>query len=258
MILSAEYPQDIELSGVKYVLDKIDKTHYSFTKEDGVVYTCTIKVLSGNPQTEADISCDCTGWKYRGKCKHQEHLVSFMVPAPKKRFSASSVEKLIEEIRKSVLSGIEFEVAGSYRRGRKDQKDLDILVKGDHFSEVYKRLEEAFPTGGSAREGDKVRPAGTGGSGTGAILRWYVPINEIEEIELDFHFVKKIEEWDPKLLFFTGPKELNIYMRGKARQMGMALSDRGLFDRETGGLITVGEKEIFDKLDIKYIPPEKR
>jgi DNA polymerase (family 10) len=116
-----------------------------------------------------------------------------------------------------------------------------------------------YPGGDEARPGDRVRPAGSGGGGTGTILRWYVPIGtEGDEIELDFHFVHDVSMYGAKLLFFTGSKNFNIMMRGKAKGMGMALSDRGLFDRETKELITADEREIFEKIGIPWVPPNKR
>jgi DNA polymerase (family 10) len=66
------------------------------------------------------------------------------------------------------------------------------------------------------------------------------------------------------LLYFTGSKEHNIVMRQRAIQRGLRLNEYGLFrsDVETRDpklLVACStEEEVFQKLDLTYIPPELR
>jgi len=60
-------------------------------------------------------------------------------------------------------------------------------------------------------------------------------------------------------MYFTGSKEYNIRLREIARKKGFKLSEYGLFDRKTGKFVAGRtEKEIYKKLGLKYVEPEKR
>ena len=58
------------------------------------------------------------------------------------------------------------------------------------------------------------------------------------------------------MLYFTGDKTHNIWLRKIAIKKGLKLNEYGLFsgDKSIAGKT---EKEIYDKLGVKYISPEK-
>jgi DNA polymerase (family 10) len=60
-------------------------------------------------------------------------------------------------------------------------------------------------------------------------------------------------------LFSTGPYDLNIMMRAKAKGKGLTLSQYGLFNGD-GSQLDHGEteEEIFALLDIPYLTPQQR
>lgn len=66
------------------------------------------------------------------------------------------------------------------------------------------------------------------------------------------------------LAYFTGSKEHNIAMRQRAIQRGLRLNEYGLFKskeetRDPALLVScLTEEEIFEKLDLAYVPPELR
>lgn len=65
------------------------------------------------------------------------------------------------------------------------------------------------------------------------------------------------------LLYFTGSYNFNIYMRRIALQKGLSLSEYGFKDNNTKQFIDTSEKinseeNIFEYLDIPYVPPNKR
>ena len=61
------------------------------------------------------------------------------------------------------------------------------------------------------------------------------------------------------LCFFTGPMELNVFQRRRAKQMGMAFSQNALADRATGRQLDNGtEEDIYRILGMPYLEPEQR
>ena len=66
------------------------------------------------------------------------------------------------------------------------------------------------------------------------------------------------------LMYFTGNKEHNIVMRQRAIERGLRLNEYGLFrskeeTRDPKLLVSCRtEEEVFQQLDLHYIPPELR
>lgn len=58
-------------------------------------------------------------------------------------------------------------------------------------------------------------------------------------------------------LYLTGPIECDIYLRSIAHKKGMRLNQNGLFKGKKC-IASKTEEEIFEKLGLKYISPEKR
>jgi DNA polymerase beta len=59
------------------------------------------------------------------------------------------------------------------------------------------------------------------------------------------------------LVYFTGSYELNKIMRRKAKELGYKLNEYGLYKNNKFIYIT-SEKELFKKLDMKYLKPTER
>ena len=78
-------------------------------------------------------------------------------------------------------------------------------------------------------------------------------------VRLDIEFVEE-SELGSALLYFTGSKGTNVYMRSEAKRKGFLLNEHGLFDIKTGRKVIdhPTEEEIFERLGIPYIPPERR
>ena len=141
-------------------------------------------------------------------------------------------------------------IAGSYRRGASQSGDIDCLITSDNgiIEDVVKLLK---------RKGLIV-------SVLGMKKEKFMGIAHCGDFyfRLDIEFVKK-EEWGSSLLYFTGSKEFNVYMRAEARRKGMLLNEHGLFktkDTELDKKIEEAptEKRIFELIGLKYIPPERR
>ena len=131
------------------------------------------------------------------------------------------------------------EIAGSLRRKKETIKDIDIVVsakKGDAVMEAFTSLPwvEEITARGETKSSIRLR------SGIQADLR-----------------VVSDKEFPYALHHFTGSKEHNIAMRGRAQRMGIKINEYGLFHRDK--LIPCkSESEIFEKLGLSYIPPELR
>ena len=66
-------------------------------------------------------------------------------------------------------------------------------------------------------------------------------------------------EFGATLLYLTGSKEFNIRLRERAITRGMRLNEYGLLDQNTKEMIRCAtEEEIFNRLDLSFIPPELR
>lgn len=74
---------------------------------------------------------------------------------------------------------------------------------------------------------------------------------------IDIRLVKTLE-YPCALMYFTGSKNFNIYMRKRAIDMYMKLNEYYLyyFDGSTASIKE--EWQIFVALDMEYIPPEER
>lgn len=61
------------------------------------------------------------------------------------------------------------------------------------------------------------------------------------------------------LCFFTGPMELNLVQRRRAKAMGMAFSQNALADRASGQQLDDGtEEDIYRILRMPFLTPEER
>jgi len=82
-------------------------------------------------------------------------------------------------------------------------------------------------------------------------------------IQADLRVVSD-KEFPFALAYFTGSKEHNIVMRQRAIARGLRLNEYGLFQskeetRDSKLLVTCNDEEdIFEKLDLAYVPPELR
>ena len=75
-------------------------------------------------------------------------------------------------------------------------------------------------------------------------------------LQVDIRFLPE-ESYGAALLYFTGSKDFNVKMRKTAIKKGYLLNEYALFEK--GEYIAgASEEEIFDKLEMKYVEPEKR
>ncbi|QLC33829.1 DNA polymerase/3'-5' exonuclease PolX [Halarchaeum sp. CBA1220] len=142
------------------------------------------------------------------------------------------------------------EAAGSVRRWRETNGDVDVLVASDAGDAVgdslaaWERTEETIETGETKTS---VRAGGMR-----VDLRVVVP-----------------EEFGAALQYFTGSKDHNVTLRNHAIEQGKKVNEYGVFDvsdvpEDASGqrvgerLAAESESDVYDALGLQYIPPELR
>jgi DNA polymerase (family 10) len=149
-------------------------------------------------------------------------------------------QRLVEQLA-SLPEVKQIEVAGSLRRWKETVGDIDILVTSKDPTPIM----EHFVTLPSVTQ----------------VLAHGVTKSSVmlsEGIQADIRVIEP-QSFGAALQYFTGSKTHNIALRSLARQHGWKLSEYGLFDVKTDQRIAgATEEEIYQKLDMAWIPPELR
>jgi DNA polymerase (family X) len=138
--------------------------------------------------------------------------------------------------------------AGSLRRGRETVGDLDLLVtladghsSGKHVEALAKHILE-FPGIEQTLAHGENKVSFTLGNG----------------LQVDVRLLER-ENFGAALLYFTGSKEHNVTLRGRANDMGYTLNEYALAtlkaEKRVAGRT---EEEIYSKLKLDFIAPELR
>src|SRR5215217_7683635 len=130
--------------------------------------------------------------------------------------------------------------AGSFRRMKETVGDIDYLVVSDSPEKVMDYFVK-MP------EVDEV--LGKGPSKT------FVHLNNGMDADL---FVVPEESFGSSLQYFTGSKEHSVAMRKIALAKGLHLNEWGIFDNDKKRIAGFTEEEVYQVLDLDWIPPEMR
>lgn len=165
-------------------------------------------------------------------------------------------------------------ICGSYRRNKPYSSDIDILITnkklkskddtGKYLKMVLDNLKNEFIVDSLTTSYNthyqgfasfkKIPDLPTDYSKSEFNIKYNV-------IRLDI-IVVPIQFFYSALLHFTGSSNFNQKLRLHAKSLGYKLSEYGLIKIDENGdeiyIIAKSEKDIFDKLLLKYIPPEKR
>lgn len=133
------------------------------------------------------------------------------------------------------------EIAGSLRRRRETIGDLDLVaaVAAADRAAVARHFEDAPGV-------DHV--LGTGETKVSVVL--------VGGFQADLRMVEE-GEFAAALHHFTGSKDHNVLLRGRAKRTGLSLSEYGLF-RGDERLAVASEEELYAALGLAWIPPELR
>lgn len=131
-------------------------------------------------------------------------------------------------------------ICGSYRRGRSQCKDLDVLVDGDYDATVQKVVSLGLEVIVGAKKPTKKH-----------ILRFMKG-----GLLIDLMFVDETQ-WGAASMHHTGPMELNIVQRTVAKQKRMSLNQFGLW-KGTERVAGTTERGVYQALGLPYLEPEER
>lgn len=147
-------------------------------------------------------------------------------------------QSLMEHLR-SCPSIRELAAAGSYRRGRETVADLDLLVVSANPAEVMDRLAAYAPVESILGRGDTKMSVRLG-SGLQVDLR-----------------VVPAESFGAAMQYFTGSKDHNVVLRGRAKARGLKINEYGVYrgDEYVAGAT---EESVYAALDLPWFPPELR
>jgi DNA polymerase/3'-5' exonuclease PolX len=178
----------------------------------------------------------------------------------KERIEREEIDKMrviimnnIKNIDKKIL----FEICGSYRRGCKDSGDIDILISHPNFIENIqekKFLDKIVKE--LKRNNFIVDSLTTKGESK------FMGVCKVETSKyyrrIDIRVVD-YKSYYTSLLYFTGNKNFNVYLRNVAIEKNYSLNEYGLTDiRDNSTVFFNSEREIFEKLGVTYIIPEER
>ncbi|MBN1515046.1 DNA polymerase/3'-5' exonuclease PolX [Candidatus Sumerlaeota bacterium] len=136
------------------------------------------------------------------------------------------------------------EIAGSLRRKRETVKDADIIAASDDPETVMQAFIDCAKEEGQVIAHGKMKSA----------------IRLGDQLQLDLRVVPDAQ-FASAAHHFTGSKEHNVAMRGRAQRMGFKINEYGLFKEEAGEeklIACRSEEELFSALGLQYIPPELR
>ena len=138
--------------------------------------------------------------------------------------------------------------AGSLRRGKETIGDLDFLVTlapGKYTPKAVESISQhilAFP--------EIDQKLAQGENKVSFVLK--------SGLQVDVRILEK-EVFGAALLYFTGSKEHNVTLRGRANKMGLTLNEYALATlKGEKPVARATEDEIYAKLGLDYVPPELR
>lgn len=169
------------------------------------------------------------------------------------------------------------EVAGSLRRGAETIGDIDILVIAKDAAGRAERAEdEAIPRvieEFCALPGiERVLAKGPGKASVRMALdpdagRWGKVAADAPTVQVDVRVVPD-GSFGAAWMYFTGSKEHNVVLRGRAQRKGWTLNEYGLFPddkldgsphrRGVKALAAREERDVYAALELAWIPPELR
>ena len=147
-------------------------------------------------------------------------------------------------------------LAGSVRRGAEFSKDVDLILIGGTTKSTNNT--DANPATSVASR-LKISPllVISDGPDRCSFLYKQKKGQSNQYFKVDLFYTTK-EEFPFMLLYLTGSKEFNIRMRAHAKSRGLLLNQKGLYQNGRSILRAQNEREIFARIDMKWVPPERR
>lgn len=176
------------------------------------------------------------------------------------------IEKYLKREAKKIDPELEIMICGSYRRGKAVAGDVDVMLyhpKVEYTNHI--RNPDAYGlkpylvlliNALEKKEFLLDAVAFTEMKYMGFCQYQNNPVRRIDIRYMPYHSIYT------GMLYFTGPYELNEEMRRQAKKRGMILNEYGLYRVDAEGNRTLvpirSEREVFEKLGMKYLSPEER
>lgn len=176
------------------------------------------------------------------------------------RIPCSEIELMgiyLKNMLNKIDTNLILEICGSYRRGKKDCGDIDILItntqiynnidKNKYLTSFIKILKnDNFIVDDLTKNSEKK----------------YMGICKLHTIlpgrRIDIRCVNYAEYYTA-LVYFTGSKENNIILRNNAIKKNLKLNEYGLFKNNTNERIEINNEEsLYNILEVPYLNPTER
>lgn len=188
-----------------------------------------------------------------------QYYEDLLEPIP--RTEIDKYKELFEEILNETTNkynidkkDIMYEIAGSYRRGKLQSGDIDVILSCNH---IYSdKIFKTFITILTDRQKIIILSQGKNKC---------LVIAKLENVSIarrvDFLFAKPAE-YAFSLLYFTGSKIFNTEMRNRALQLGYTMNEHRIYDNNKKEEVIWSkiptEKDIFIFFGLEYVEPELR
>lgn len=164
-------------------------------------------------------------------------------------------QKIFDEV---TPSNSKFEIVGSYRRGKSESGDIDILITNDNDNkDAYDNFLNAL------KENKIITHFLTGENLKGVKSLTIGKLPNKPSRRLDFMYTPS-NEYPFATLYFTGSKAFNVNQRQRAVDLGYSLNEHGIYNfknkKKTDKLEEnfPNEESIFDFLGMEYKTPQER
>ncbi|MCA9188591.1 MAG: DNA polymerase/3'-5' exonuclease PolX [Planctomycetales bacterium] len=183
--------------------------------------------------------------------KTEEQILKGMAiaEAAGQRIYWARADEIAQRLR-SFLSSCEavrqLELAGSYRRGKETVGDLDVLVDSSNVNEVMDRFQQFEDVADVIQRGD---------------TKMSVRLRSGLQVDLR---VVPTASFGAALQYFTGSKEHNVLVRGRAKELGLRVNEYGVYrageNGEAVGPSIAGstEEDVYRAIKLPWIAPELR
>lgn len=216
-----------------YVLNKISDSCFEVKKDGDSAY----KLVKVNGLW----SCTCTGYYYRGTCKHIDMLKGKVadseIGSVEDIHTLGEIEKVVDSVKETMCNTLKYEFSGDYRRGMDFITTLPIIVEcnEDVFNGLTFDIERFKIT-----LRDK------------SIIRGYYDRIPVVFIRAD------INNFATRLFLTTGSKDEVLRLKNITKSMGYKLVEEGLFDAQGNIVNIMTEEGIYSFIGEPYKEPSKR
>ena len=178
-----------------------------------------------------------------------KHMKNLQTRIP--RIELEKYKKKIDMSFKNKKLGVRTKLLGSYRLGKKNSGDIDLIVYKKEIKDKEKLINECL----DAINDMIIFEISKGKSKVMLLVKLF---DKVRHLDMIFVEEKELPWWE---LYFGSDVNFSRKIREYASKKGYRLNEYGLFDKKNGKRVDFNpkkEKEIFEYLGLKYIKPKDR